>query len=150
MLGRPPSAINPEGSAISRAMQPVNGPDSPRLAVAADQFKVFMNVLRLGPFADTLGEAARSQLGAQLLVVDHPPQGQKQLPVAAVAQSPPTQNARFQEGSSLLVHDNRSAHRKRLQDDISKRLWKERGNHDGPGSAQEPGQAFATQQALEG
>ena len=40
----------------------------------------------------------RSQLGAKLLVVDHPPQGQKQFPVAAVAQSPTTQHARFLEG----------------------------------------------------
>src|SRR5208337_3267028 len=115
------------GDGRSRAMRPVNGPDSPRLAVAADQFKVIMNVRRLGPFSNALGEAARSQLGAKLLVVDHPPQGQKQLPVAAVAQSPTTQHARFLEGPSLLVHDDRSAHRERLQDDITNVSGKSEG-----------------------
>ena len=70
-------------------MRPVNGPDSTRLAVSTDQFKVIMNVLGFGPFSDALGEAARGQLGTKLIVVDHPPQGQQQLAVAAVAQPPP-------------------------------------------------------------
>ena len=74
-------------------MGPIKRSDAPRLAKPADQLEIAMHVFGLAPFADPLGESSRSEVGAELLIVDDPPQGQKQFAVGAVSQAAAAQNA---------------------------------------------------------
>ena len=106
-------------------------------------------MFRLAPVADPLGKSSRREIGAELFVMNDPPQGQKKLAVGPVSQSAAAQDPGLPKRSASLVHHHRSADREGLQDHVAEGLGKERRNHHRPGAPEEPGQRRTAQQALE-